>query len=77
MVPTWDFNNKAPMRRDALHCYGVEEMAGPESLDIFSEYQRRGVGRLNDAPCNVTFSKEGVSVKVIEELKLGQSIEDI
>lgn len=76
MIPRREFHRYALLRPDALYFYGGGAMTNQEIQVTFSKSEPKSVERVNWASCNAIFEKEGVPSKVIDELKVGLSIDN-
>jgi len=68
IAPRREFNSFAPIRHNALYCYGVDFLSNKELLSIFADFDPKHVEWLDDSSCNVVFDNEHGVGKVLKNL---------
>uniref|UniRef100_A0A7S4V4Z0 YbaK/aminoacyl-tRNA synthetase-associated domain-containing protein n=1 Tax=Alexandrium monilatum TaxID=311494 RepID=A0A7S4V4Z0_9DINO len=68
IAPRREHNSFAPVRRGALHCYGVDFLSNKEVLEIFTRFKPQNVEWLDDSSCNVVFADDDEPTRVLKEL---------
>jgi len=67
LAPRREFNPYAPVRPNALHCFGVDFMSNKEVLKAFAVYEPETIEWLDDSSCNIVFKDAEAVAKVLEE----------
>ncbi|CAK9011525.1 unnamed protein product [Durusdinium trenchii] len=68
ICPRREHNDLAPLRREVLHCYGVDFLSNKEVLEVFAAWEPKEVEWLDDSSCNLVFETEEAVQKAIREL---------
>jgi len=66
-----ELNELAPLRREVLHCYGVDFLSNKEVLEVFETWQPQQVEWLDDSSCNVILEDEDHVQQAIRGLAVG------